>query len=89
MRLKLRLSPSLQIDINGSLETDLEGARLSDCIASGFEQHPELESLLGQVDRINPQILLFHNNSLVHASDMNRSVKTGDVLDLVPAIEGG
>lgn len=89
MRLTLRLSPALQQTINGRLELSLPGATIGQCLQAGQQNFAELGALLFKRDRLNPQILLFHNNTLITASDFTAPVAEQDVLDIIPAIEAG
>lgn len=89
MSLSLRLSPSLQATIDGKLEIELQGETIQACIDAGVESYPELKTLLYKEENINPQVLMFHNNTLIKEHNFNEKVKDGDVLDLIPAIEAG
>ncbi len=89
MRLTLRLSPSLMTSDELPLEIQLKGKQIYDCISEISKQSPEIHNMLWKDGHVNPQILMFHNNTLIRESDFNNSVRTGDVLDIIPAIEGG
>lgn len=89
MRLTLRLSPSLQQSINGELQLNLEGQTIGHCLEYGKQLLPELRELLFRENRLNPQILLFHNNTLIKESDFSTQLTGNDVLDIIPAIEAG
>ena len=89
MRLNLRLSPSLQQTIAGKLEVELKGETLQGCITAGINSYPEINDILFQGTHINPQILLFHNNTVIKSKDFHNVITDGDVLDVIPAIEAG
>lgn len=89
MRLSLRLSPSLQTSIAGKLEVELDGDSIESCINSGVADFPEIKDILFQDEQLNPQILLFHNNTMIKHKDFSSPVHEGDVLDVIPAIEAG
>lgn len=90
MRLTLRLSPSLMQTIDQKLEVELSGNTIDDCLQSGSKTYPELNALLWiEGEHLNPQLLLFHNDEQIRERDFTKPIKTGDVLDLIPAIEGG
>ncbi len=89
MSLSLRLSPSLQATIAGKLEVELTGETIQVCIDSGVETYPELKDILYKDEKVNPQVLMFHNNTLIKEHNFVDSIKDGDVLDLIPAIEAG
>ena len=89
MRLTLRLSPSLQKSVNGKLELSLPGKTIGQCIQAGQQNFSELRELLFKHNGLNPQILLFHNNTLITANDFAAPVAEQDVLDIIPAIEAG
>lgn len=89
MRLTLRLSPSLNITIGDQLELVLKGQTIGQCIETGRKNSTDLCNLLFKFDKLNPQILLFHNNSLIKENDFSNKVFENDVLDVIPAIEGG
>ena len=89
MRLNLRLSPSLQQKLKGKLETELAGKTIYACLEEGKSIYPELNKILYKQQALNPQILLFHNNTLIKEKDFSIAVNDGDVLDIIPAIEAG
>lgn len=89
MCLTLRLSPALQKTVNGKLELSLPGGTIGQCLQAGQQDFAELRELLFSRDRLNPQILLFHNNRLITAADFTAPVLEQDVLDVIPAIEAG
>ena len=89
MRLTLRLSPSLNHTIGDQLELVLKGQTIGQCIETGRKHSADLCNLLFKSDKLNPQILLFHNNSLIKENDFSNKVFENDVLDVIPAIEGG
>ena len=88
MRLTLRLSPSLQQSFNGELQLNLEGQTIGNCLEYG-KSVTGLRELLFKENRLNPQILLFHNNTLIKESDFSTQLTGNDVLDIIPAIEAG
>ena len=88
--MRLRLSPSLMRKVNQKLDIDLSGTTIAECLSFGKQQYPELVDILWiDQDTLNPQILIFHNNDHIHSGDLQRPVAANDVLDLIPAIEGG
>ena len=90
MRLTLRLSPSLMKEINEKLHIELLGETIEDCLRYGVNLYPELKELIWlEQKRLNPQLLFFHNNDQVREHDFRNPVQANDVLDLIPAIEGG
>ena len=89
MRLTLRLSPSLQLSEGHQLEVPLAGHTLGDCLLYVRQHFPEIARTIWRDHRLNPQVLLFHNNTLVREDDLSAKVDPRDVLDVIPAIEGG
>ena len=89
MRLTLRLSPSLIHDAEHQLEYVLKGHTVGECLQKIKDSIPELKTKLWLDDRLNPQVLLFHNNMLIRESHFTNKVNETDVLDVIPAIEGG
>ncbi len=90
MRLTLRLSPSLMREINQKLHIELMGNTIEDCLHYGANLYPELKELIWKEHKkLNPQLLFFHNNDQIREHDFQNLVRINDVLDLVPAIEGG
>lgn len=89
MRLTLRLSPSLIHDAEQQLEYVLKGHTVGECLQKIKDSIPELKAKLWLDDRLNPQVLLFHNNMLIRESHFTNKVNETDVLDVIPAIEGG
>lgn len=90
MRLTLRLSPSLtHDDTEQQLEYVVKGHTIGECLQKIKDSIPELKAKLWLGDRLNPQILLFHNNVLIKESHFSNKVNEKDVLDVIPAIEGG
>ena len=89
MRLTLRLSPSLIHDTEQQLEYVLKGHTVGECLQIIKDSIPELKTKLWLDERLNPQVLLFHNNTLIRESSFSNTVTDSDVLDVIPAIEGG
>ena len=89
MCLTLRISPSLIHDAEQQLEYVLKGHTIDECLQKIKDSIPELKAKLWQDDRLNPQVLLFHNNTLIRENSFSNMVKDKDVLDVIPAIEGG
>ena len=90
MRLTLRLSPSLMHDdTEQQLEYVLKGHTVGECLQKIKDSIPELKTKLWLDDSLNPQVLLFHNNTLIRESHFSNKVYDTDVLDVIPAIEGG
>lgn len=89
MRLTLRLSPSLQLEPGHKLELTLPGKTLAECLAQIRQHYPEVAQTLWKGKQLNPQVLLFHNNTMIREKDLSNSVNSRDVLDVIPAIEGG
>lgn len=85
----LRLSPSLNDDVGSQLEFKLTGLTVGECLEKVKQRFPEIAAKIWQHGRLNPQILLFHNNTLIREHDFSNSVDFEDVLDVIPAIEGG
>ena len=90
MRLTLRLSPSLLKTIDEKLQIELPGETLDDCLSYGARMYPELKQIIwSDAQQLNTQVLFFHNDTQIKQHDLKNSVKKNDVLDLIPAIEGG
>jgi len=89
MCLNLRLSPSLHKNINGNLEIQLSGRTIKECLSYARYTYPDIKNILWRDNHINPQLLLFHNNTLIRENDFLKKVTTHDVLDIIPAIEAG
>lgn len=89
MCLKLRLSPSLHDEVGGQLELELTGLTVGECLENTKHHYPDVADKIWKQGNLNPQILLFHNNTLVREHDFSSIVKDEDVLDIIPAIEGG
>lgn len=89
MRLILRLSPSLIHEAEQQLEYVLKGHTVGECLQRVKDSFPELKAKLWQDDNLNPHVLLFHNNTLIRENHFSNTVTNDDVLDIVPAIEGG
>ena len=89
MYLTLRLSPSLQYSVDGKTEFSLQGETIGECISAAKKNYAGLSELLFKANKLNPQILLFHNNTLIREDSFDTSISEKDVLDVVPAIEAG
>ena len=89
MCLKLRLSPSLHDEAGGQLELELTGLTVGECLEKTKHLFPDIAAKIWKQGYLNPQVLLFHNNTLLREDDFSTTVKNKDVLDLIPAIEGG
>ncbi|NOG59635.1 MAG: MoaD/ThiS family protein [Proteobacteria bacterium] len=89
MCLKLRLSPSLNDEVGGQLELELTGLTVGECLEKTKHHYPDVADKIWKHGSLNPQILLFHNNTLLKEHNFSTLVEKRDVLDIIPAIEGG
>ena len=89
MCLKLRLSPSLNNEVGSQLEFELNGVTVGECLEKTKHHYPDVAEKIWKQGCLNSQVLLFHNNTLVREHDFSTIVEDKDVLDVIPAIEGG
>lgn len=90
MTIYVRLPPALSERIGSPGLITVTGAHVIDCLQSAVKQFPELGKILWrETDQLNPVILIFLNEDLLRASDLNRAASDGDNIDVIPAIEGG
>ena len=89
MRLTLRLSPALHNQVGSRLEYELIGKTVHECLENVKYLFPDVAVKIWKKNKLNPQILLFHNNTLINENDFSNIIGNKDVLDIIPAIEGG
>jgi molybdopterin converting factor small subunit len=86
----IRLPPTLAERAGGATRVIVAPGNLRDCLDALVREHPDLARLIWlNPAEINPVMLLFVNDERVGAADLGRTLKAGDELDVVPAIEAG
>ena len=88
--IEIHLHPNLSERIGSPGKISVEGEMPRDCLMAAAIQYPDLGKILWrQGDQINPAVLLFLNDELIRESDLERELKPGDQIDIIPAIAGG
>ena len=83
--------PALFADrIDGVSRVDVAASTVEGALRAVVSTHPELETLiLGRRGGINPLMVVFLNDRQLTTAQLPTPVKSGDMIDIVPAIEGG
>ncbi len=85
----MRLPPSLAERI-GFSHIELEATSARNALSELTTRFPALTRLLWEAPgEPNPVMLLFHANTRLTPTDIDRALPDGAVLDIVPAIEAG
>ena len=90
MSVRVRL-PSLFADrIDGVSTVDVSATTVADALRALTDRHPELTALVWRGDgALNPLVVLFLNDRQLPRSGVDETVRSGDQLEIIPAIEGG
>lgn len=72
-------------------EFSLSGATVREALEELFREHPDLRPrVLDARGDLHPHLILFRNDAeLSRAGVLDETVRDGDVLELVGAVEGG
>lgn len=91
MSIKIKIPEYLQFKTDGESIIDVTGNTLRECVGSLVHRCPALKGeIVDAQGMLLFKWLIFINNKLVIASDeLSDPVKDGDVILLVPMVEGG
>ena len=90
MSVRVRL-PSLFADrIDGVSTVEVTATTVTDALRALTNRHAELTTLVWTGDgALNPLVILFLNDRQLPRSGIDETVRSGDQLEIIPAIEGG
>ncbi|MDP6582490.1 MAG: MoaD/ThiS family protein [Vicinamibacterales bacterium] len=90
MSVRVRL-PALFADrIDGIDRVEVEAATVESALRALTDRHAELAALVWTADgTLNPLVILFLNDRQLDRSGIDETVRSGDQLEIIPAIEGG
>ncbi len=90
MNVTIRLPPALSDRIGSRGSFAVKAETVHACLQQAAEDYPQLNEFLWQADgRLNPVLHIFLQDEILHDGDLKRTVKPGDCIDIIPAIEGG
>ena len=76
--------------IGGVHSVDVAGATVESALHALTDQHPSLTPLVWAKDgAVNPVMVLFLSDRQLGGGEIGTPVGPGDVIDIVPALEGG
>ena len=76
--------------IGGVNAVDVPAVSVESALSALTDRHPDLAPLVWAKDgAINPVMVLFLNDRQLGAAEIGTPVGAGDVIDIVPALEGG
>ena len=76
--------------IGGVNAVDVPAASVESALSALTDRHPDLTPLVWAKDgAVNPVMVVFLNDRQLGAAEIGTSVGPGDVIDIVPALEGG
>jgi molybdopterin converting factor small subunit len=86
----IRLSAPLSERIGSRGEIRVQGDDIEECLKAISIKFPELGKIIWtESDQINPAILIFYKEEVIHGKELKRAVSEGDQIDIIPAISGG
>lgn len=89
-RVRVRLPPTFATRIGGPRNLELDAFTVRAALREVTARHPVLTRLIWlNVDRLNPIIMVFHNETLIRDCMLDARLAGGDVVDVVPAVESG
>lgn len=87
---RVRLPPTHAAHIGGLRSLQVAANTVGEALRVTTTQYPALEALIWRdVLTLNPVVMVFHNDELVRENGLNLSVREGDTVDVVPAVESG
>ena len=88
--IRVRL-PALFADrIDGVSTVEVDATTVEGALRALTDRHAELTSLVWTGDgSLNPLVILFLNNRQLPRPGVDEAVRSGDQLEIIPAIEGG
>ncbi len=88
--IRVRL-PALFADrIDGVSTVEVGATTVAGALRALTDRHAELTSLVWTGDgALNPLVILFLNDRQLPRSGVDETVRSGDQLEIIPAIEGG
>ena len=88
--IEIRLHPNLSELIGSPGKISVGGETPRDCLMAAVVQYSALGKILWRPrNQINQAVLLFLNDEHIHETDLERKLKPGDQIDIIPAIVGG
>ena len=83
--------PALFADrIDGVSTVEVAATSVADALRALTDRHAELTTLVWTGDgTLNPLVVLFLNNRQLPRSGVDETLRSGDQLEIIPAIEGG
>ena len=88
---RIRFTNLLAERIGGVNAVEVEGATVESSLRALTDRHPDLTPLVWSKDgdALNAVMVVFLNDSQLGAAEIGTRVGPGDVIDIVPALEGG
>ena len=88
--IRVRLPALLADRIDGVSTVEVDATTVEGALRALTDRHAELTSLVWTGDgALNPLVILFLNNRQLPRSGDDEAVRSGDQLEIIPAIEGG
>ena len=76
--------------IGGVSAVDVQAATIESALRALTDRHPSLMPLVWAKDgALNPVMVLFLNDRQLGTAELDTAVEGSDVIDIVPALEGG
>lgn len=86
----MKLPRSLRAYWDAGSEATVEARTVSDAINALSRQHPGLtQRIVDDQGRLREFVHVFVNQDAVTKSELNRALKTGDVIHVLPSVAGG
>ena len=87
---RLRFTNLLAERIGGANAIDVAGATVESSLRALTVRHPELTPLVwGKDGALNAVMVVFLNDRQLGTAELETAVGPSDVIDIVPALEGG
>ena len=87
---RIRFTTLFSERIGGVDSVDIPAATIASALRGLTDRHPELRTLVWKADgAFNPAMIVFHNDRQLTARELDTAVGEHDVIDIIPAIEGG
>ena len=88
MIIKLNLGSEFQPYIGNREAVEVKGRTIHECLGNLIKKYPEIKKILFDVNG-KLQILIIHNQQLIHRDDIDMGVAEGDEISLITIASGG
>jgi molybdopterin converting factor small subunit len=87
--IRIRFTNLFAERIGGVSSVEVSAATVESALRALTDRYPELQRLVWAEGVMNPAMAVFLNERQLEPHELDAEVKSGDQIDIVPAVEGG